>query len=127
LLFGVLGQPFFPHLALDLYDTESGRLDARRIGALFGIKLGDLARLLHQKLPTLSKTPDAPSVQSGLLLFQRMGLVLIRLVGSTEGIRIWMNAPNPQLEGKMLLSVVLEGQGKVVAEMLEDLLLGQPN
>ena len=117
---------FFPHLALDLYDPQSGRLDARRSAALFGMKLAELAQLLNQKLPTLSKTPDAPSVQAGLALFQRIGLALARLVGSTEGIRIWMNAPNPQLEGRTPLSVVLAGQGEVVAEMLEDMLTGQP-
>ena len=123
---GDRSHAFFPHLALDLYAPQSGRLDARRVGALFGIKLADIARLLKQKLPTLSKTPDAPSLQSGLIVFQRIGLALARLVGSREGIRIWMNAPNPQLEDRTPLSVVLEGQGEVIAEMLEDMLVGQP-
>ncbi|HLK58022.1 MAG TPA: MbcA/ParS/Xre antitoxin family protein, partial [Chthonomonadaceae bacterium] len=104
----------FPHLALDLYDPGSGRLDAKKICALFGMKLADLAHLLQQKLPTLSKTPDAPSIQSGLTLFQRIGLALIRLVGSPEGIRLWMNAPNPELEGKTPCAVVLSGQEDVV-------------
>jgi DNA-binding response OmpR family regulator len=116
----------FPHLALDLYSTESGRLDGKKISSLFGFKLSDLAHLLHQKLPTLSKTPDAPSIQQGLTLFQRIGLALVRLVGSPEGILLWMNAPNPELEGKTPCAVVLSGQGDVVLQMLEDMLVGQP-
>ena len=102
----------FSHLALDIYDAQSGRLDARKIAALFGCKIGDLARLLGQKLGTLSKTADAPAVQPGLALFQRIGAALIRLVGSAEGVRIWMNAPNPQLEGRSPLAVVVAGEGR---------------
>ena len=116
----------FSHLALDIYDAQSGRLDARKISALFGCKMGDLAQLLGQKLGTLSKTADAPSVQPGLALFQRIGSALIRQVGSADGVRIWMNSPNPQLEGRSPLAVVGAGEGEVVAEMLEDMLLGQP-
>lgn len=119
-------HPAFSHLALDMYDAQSGRLDARKIAALFGCKMGDLARLLGPKLGTLSKTADAPAVQPGLALFQRIGAALIRLVGSAEGVRIWMNAPNPQLEGRSPLAVVVAGEGEVVAEMLEDMLVGQP-
>ena len=117
---------FFPALALELSNSQSGRLDAKKIATLFRLKLVDIARLLNQKLPTVSKTPDAPSLQSGLALFQRMGMLLLRLVGSEEGLRIWMNTPNAQLEAKTPLSVVLDGKGDIVVDMLEDMLMGQP-
>jgi len=132
-LMSILGDSLariFPRVKRD--SGGGGPGDSLQIGSLQAGKAAgqcrtkDPARLLSQKLPTLSKTPDAPSVQAGLALFQRIGVALVRLVGSSEGLRIWMNAPNPQLEGRTPLSIVLEGQGEGVAEMLEDMLVGQP-
>src|SRR5205823_6469746 len=116
----------FEHVAFDLHDPDSGRLDARRISDLFGIPLRRIAALLDQKAQTVSKTPDSRSLQAGLTLFERITSALMSLVGSEEGLRIWMNAGNPQLDGKTPMDLVLAGQGEIVADLLESMLAGQP-
>jgi DNA-binding response OmpR family regulator len=104
----------------------NGRLDARAISTLFGLSLAALSRALGRSEQSVHKTPTAVSLQEGLRLYERIAAALLRLVGTEEGLRIWMNAPNAELEGRTPLSVVLGGQGDVVAEMLEDMLAGQP-
>ncbi len=72
------------------------------------------------------KTPDALSLQPGLALFERIASALLHLVGSYEGLRIWLNAPEPDLEGETPRALLLEREGDVVAELLEDMMAGQP-
>ena len=110
----------------EIHDPDSGRLDAKRIGSLFGITLADVARLLRRDLSTVHKTPDAPSLQPGLALFERVGAPLLYLAGSPQNLRIWLNAPNPDLEDEAPLALLKNGEGVTVVELLEDALVGQP-
>lgn len=114
------------HVAFDLHDPDSGRIDARRVSELFGVPLRQIAALLGQKPQTVSKTPDSRTLQAGLTLFERIASALMCLVGSQEGLRIWMNAGNPQLDGKTPVELLLDGRGEVVADLLEGMLVGQP-
>jgi hypothetical protein len=110
----------------EIHDPGSGRLDAKRIGSLFGVKLSDMARILGRDLSAVHKTPAAPSLQPGLALFERIGAPLLYLAGSPENLRIWLNAPNPDLEDEAPLAMLKNGEGEIVAELLEDALVGQP-
>lgn len=118
--------PPLEHVAFDLHNPESGRLDARRVSELFGLPVRRIAAQLGRHPQTVSKTPDAPGLQQDLALFERIATALLHLVGTREGLRIWLNARNPQLEGKTPIELLTAGQGEVVAEMLEDFLVGQP-
>ncbi len=121
-----VGNPPLEHVAFDLHNPESGRLDARRVSELFGLPVRRIAMLLGRNPQTVSKTPDAPGLQKGLALFERIATALRHLVGTREGLRIWLNVRNPQLDGKTPIELLASGQGEVVAELLEDLLVGQP-
>jgi DNA-binding response OmpR family regulator len=121
----IMTQGVLQHTVPALH-ANNGRLDARAISALFGLPLAALSRALGRSEQSVHKTPAAASLQEPLRLYERIAAALLRLVGSEEGFRIWINAPNPELEGKTPLSVVLNGQAEVVAEMLEDMLMGQP-
>ncbi len=114
------------HVAFDLHHPESGRLDARRIGELFGMPLRRVAALLGRNAQTVAKTPDAPTIQPGLALFERIATALLSLVGSEAALRIWLNAENPQLDRQTPMEWILQGEGLVVAELLESQLGGQP-
>lgn len=116
----------FEHVAFDLHNQDTGRLDAKRVSELFDVPLRRIAGLLRQKPQTVSKTPDARSLQACLQIFERIASALMSLVGSAAGLRIWMNAGNPHLDGKTPLELVLGGHGEVVAELLESMLVGQP-
>ena len=72
------------------------------------------------------KTPDAPSLQTGLLLYERIARSLLSLIGSPEGLRIWLNTPEPELDNEVPRDLLLSGEGQVVAELLEDMQEGQP-
>jgi DNA-binding NarL/FixJ family response regulator len=115
------------HLVPQLHNSGSGRLDANAISALFGISLTMLARALQRPLATIHKTPDAPALQKSLALYERIASALLHLTGSEEGLRIWMNAENPELDHEVPLRLLLEGEGDVVLDLLEDVLRGEPN
>jgi hypothetical protein len=52
--------------------------------------------------------------------------MLLRLTGSDIGLRAWVHASNPELEEEMPMTLLLNGEGDVVAELLEDVLRGEP-
>jgi hypothetical protein len=116
----------FRHVVIDLHEPSSGRLDAKRVGALFGLPLSAISRIVGRELSAVHKTPDAISLQPTLALFERIAAPLLTLSGSPENFRIWLNAPNPELEGKTPLHLLKNGEGAIVAELLEDTLVGQP-
>lgn len=112
--------------AFNLHNPESGRLDANKARKLFDLSQQRIAVLLGEAPQTLDKAPDASSLQAGLILFDRIASALFSLVGSREGLRIWMNAGNAQLDGKTPTELLLEGHGEAVADLLEAMLAGQP-
>jgi hypothetical protein len=123
---GAAGHHVFRHLVVDLHDPGSGRLDAKRISAVFGLPLSGVARIIGRELSAVHKTPDALSLQPGLAIFERIAAPLLYQAGSLDRLRIWLNAPNPELEGATPLALLKSGEGEVVAELLEDSLVGQP-
>ena len=40
--------------------------------------------------------------------------------------RVWLHTPHPDLDGLMPLDVILQGQGQVIADMLEAAINGYP-
>jgi FixJ family two-component response regulator len=119
--------PITRQLVPELHHPESGRLDARRIAAFFGIPLADVARALGVSLSRLHKTPASPSAQAGLFVFERIAYALLILAGSRENARIWLNLPESQIREQTPLALIKEGRGEIVAEMLDDMLVGQPS
>jgi hypothetical protein len=116
----------FPHLVPNLRRPNSGRLDARRVADLYGFPLNRLAASVGADPTNVYKTPDAPSLQNKLLIFERIARSLLALVGSEQGLRIWLNTPEPELDGETPRDLLLNGEGEVVAELLEDIREGQP-
>jgi hypothetical protein len=110
-----------PHL-----HASSGRLDAREVSALYGVSLAALARALGRSEQAVHKTPTAPGIQPALRVYERIAAILLHLTGSETGLRTWMQASNPELEDETPMTLLLNGEGEVVAELLEDVLRGEP-
>lgn len=120
--------PSFSDLLPELHDPRSGRLDARRLAAWFGLPLTALAYALGREYTTVHRTPAGRALQDGLRVYLRIASALHRLVGSPAAARVWLNAPNPDL-GRETPRTLMEqsvSDSEVVAELLEDSLLGMP-
>ena len=64
---------------------------------------------------------------AGLAVFERIAALLGSLVRSEEGLRVWMNAANPQLGDYTPLAILREGHGATLVTLLENTLVGQPS
>jgi len=114
------------HLVPELRNPETGRIDTTKVSDMFAVPVTHVAEMLSAKPVTVHKTPDAPALQEKLGQLERIAAGLLRLTGSVEGLRMWLNAPNQDLDRKIPLDLLRGGQADVVANLLEDVLLGQP-
>jgi hypothetical protein len=114
------------HIVPQLHDPATGRLDAKQIAGFFDVRLATLASQLGRDLSTLSKSPSGRPLQEGLRVYERMAAALLRMTASTGEARMWLHAPSPDLEQKTPIEVIEEGNAYVLAELLEDMLAGQP-
>ncbi|MBX9950343.1 MAG: hypothetical protein K2Y39_14335, partial [Candidatus Obscuribacterales bacterium] len=111
-----------------LRNSKSGRLDAERIADAFGIALSDVARAVNKSYSTVHKTPDSSALQNALYPFERIAGAIKTLTGGAlePGLKIWLNAPNKAFPKDMPVELIKEGHASMLADMLEDVLLGQP-
>ncbi|MEO7715869.1 MAG: hypothetical protein ABIY70_06695 [Capsulimonas sp.] len=111
----------------DLHNPESGRLDAARTAEWFGMPLKTLAGLLGRGYATVHKTPDSTTLQESLKVFLRVASALSKLAGSHERAKAWLNTPSQDLDDHQTpLSAIALGDQEIIAELLEDALVGQP-
>jgi hypothetical protein len=120
-----LRQRLFAHIVPELRSNRSQRLDARQVTDFFGLTLADVARVLGRPPSSVHRTPDAPSLQEGLEIFERMASALLKLAGSWELARLWLNARNAALD-MAPIDAIRQGHGRVVIGLLEDALMGMP-
>ncbi len=109
-----------------LYDMTSHRLNARKIADLFGVTLRQFSSFLGALPQSVHKTPDAVRLQPKLQVFERIARGLILVDNDVGSFRRWLNAPNSELDNHSPLEIIRVGQAKVVANLVEDALLGHP-
>lgn len=110
----------------ELRSDDSGRIDAALVAKHFGWTLTQLSRGFGRSLQTVSKTPDAPALQKRLEKLERVALLARKLAADTpSGLRKWLNAPSPDLDGEKP-GVVLLQDPDVVLQWLEDAATGHP-
>jgi uncharacterized protein (DUF2384 family) len=114
------------HALQALHHPVSARIDARRVADFFGLPLAELARLLDRSAQAVHKTPDAPALQDRLSVFVRIATALTTLFDSPQKSRVWLNAPHPDLDGTRPIELLKKRKAEVVADLLEDALLGHP-
>jgi CheY-like chemotaxis protein len=125
------GQVRSPKLSLstapELHNPRSGRLDAGRVAEFFGLAPARLAKILGRSPQALHKTPDAESLQEHLAVFARIATSLLSAFKDKDEARMWLNSPHPDLDETRPIELLKEKKPDVVAELLEDALLGHPD
>lgn len=102
----------------------NGNLSAHRIADLYGISRSEFGRWLGRSRQSLSKTPEAESLQDTLAFFERIARIRLRL--SDVDFRRWLRIPNAFLDGKRPLDLLAQGKWQVLADFVDDLLTGSP-
>ena len=104
--------------------APSGRLSAYAMADLFGLKKARMAKLLGRSPQALAKTPDAPAIQEALRPLERTSR--LRAVFKDEQFRAWLQRPNRHLDGLTPMVLIVDGRAGIVADLVEDMLLGTP-
>jgi hypothetical protein len=102
----------------------NGRLSAEAVAKLYGISVAQLAAWLGRSRQTVSRTPDADSIQDQLGFFERVARLLTVLAESD--FRRWLRMPNPNLSNETPLSWVMQKRWQQVADLVDDMLTGAP-
>ena len=53
--------------------------------------------------------------------------VLLGYFENGENLRLWLNSPHPDLGGRTPQSLIDEGRGQIVLDMLENAMMGIPS
>jgi hypothetical protein len=111
--------------ATDDLRAKSGKLSANNVASVFGLSVAELAALVGRTRQTVSKTPDADSLQLLLQPFERVARV--RGVLSQSDFRKWLHLANEELDGQTPFEVIRKGKIALVADLVEDMLTGSPS
>jgi hypothetical protein len=104
--------------------TTGGNLSAEAVAEAFGISTNQLAGWLGRSRQTVSKTPDAESLQDELEYFERVAR--LRAALPKPGFLKWLRMPNSELDGKKPLELLGNGERQAVADLVDDMLTGAP-
>lgn len=104
--------------------SGNGRLSAQAVAKTFGLSLSQLAVQIGRTKQALSKTPDSPRIQSLLRPYER--IARLRAVFSDSNFKAWLEQPNSQLDDHSPMELVNTGRADVAADLVEDMLLGNP-
>lgn len=113
------------HVHLELHDPDTGRLDGQKIANAIAVPAKEIARVVGVSPAALQKNPAARSIQAPLREIVFSLATLQRLLGSREAALVWLNAPNPEFEGKAPLQLILDNKADAVAGLIRDVLAGQ--
>ena len=112
----------------ELRNKKTGRLDATLIAKAFGLSVAELGRSIDRSRASIHKTPDAASLQKPLYAFERIASAIKHMTGSLQlGLKIWLNAPNETFANELPVDIIREGHVSLLADGLEDALLGHPD
>jgi len=67
-----------------------------------------------------------PSLKPITNSFERINSALTAICGSPGMAQLWLNTPNPDLDGARPTELIESGKAEIVAELLEDGLMGHP-
>jgi hypothetical protein len=103
----------------------SGNLSAPAVAQLFGVSVSKLAKWLHRSRQSLNKSPEADSLQQELSYFERIAR-LGAVLDDPNDFRKWLRMPNLELDGQTPMQLLDQGRWQVVADLVDDMLTGNP-
>lgn len=113
----------------ELHSDATGRLNAIAIANYYGLSIAEMARILKRPVTTIHRTPDSISLQTSLYPFRRIAGAASYIRGKDNlpcSLKIWLNTPNRQF-GMTPLDVIRRGKAAMLADWMEDAVLGLPD
>jgi hypothetical protein len=117
----------FPGTDPTLFNPETGRLDAARIARELNVPVGMIAEAIGRKAPGVRKHPDASSLQGELRRLYRIWVAIVDLyAGDKTHARIFLNAPNRNLENHAPIEFIEKGNLAPLELFLDAMSVRQP-
>jgi hypothetical protein len=110
----------------ELHHAANGRIDAQELAAYLGVPLKRLAEGLALNYKALHRNPSAEAFQLTLKPVKRCLEILHEFFGKPETVRVWLNTPHPDLEGRTALEIILANNAPAVLRILENAAAGVP-
>jgi len=113
------------HVARELYDPKTLRLDAKRVADELDLTYAQIARALGVSPTQIQREPAGRSLQSELGKIAFCYSTLKSILGTRDQVLLWMNAPHPDLGGRQPMSLLPEGKTAMIVTLLQNALAGQ--
>jgi DNA-binding NarL/FixJ family response regulator len=112
----------------ELRNPNSGKLDASMIAEAYGLSEADIARGIKRRPQTINATPDADSLQKLLHPYERLAAAIKYTAGELQpALKIWLQSPNPTTPNTSPIELVKQGHINELADLWDDVMLGQPD
>jgi len=109
-----------------LHDRISGRIDAQKLAVYLGVPLKRLAEGLQLNYKAVHRNPAMESIQASLKPVKRVVEILNEFFVKPETVRVWLNTPHPDLDGRTALELILANNPVPVLRILENAAAGVP-
>ncbi len=110
----------------ELCEAASGRIDASRVAEYLGVPLKQLTEGLQLNYKAVHRKPAGEALQKALQPVKRSLEILQEFFGEPATVRVWLNTPHPDLEGRNALELILANNAGAVLRILENALAGVP-
>jgi hypothetical protein len=110
----------------ELHEEANGRIDARKLAAYMGVPLKRFAEGLRLNYKAVHRNPSAEAFQSPLKVVKRSLGILHEFFNKPETVRVWLNTPHPDLDGRTALEMILANNPNAVMTILENAAAGVP-
>lgn len=110
----------------ELHNGETGRIDAQKMASYLGIPLKRLMEGLGLSYKAAHRNPTAEAFQTSLQPIKRILVILEDFFRNPDTVRVWLNTPHPDLEGRCALDLILARRADVVLTILENASAGVP-
>ena len=104
---------------------SNGNLSADRVAKVFGVSISQLAKWMGRTRQSVSKTPDAESLQEALGYFERIAR-LRQVTRDASEFRKWLRAPQASVAGENPMELLRRGEWQALADLVDDILTGTP-
>jgi hypothetical protein len=119
------GNPSVEKITQFLCAPKSGRLEATRIARLYREPVAKFAAAMKVTEANLRHEPDRLRHQIFLRPFAQTARILPFL--KKGAFAAWVRTPNSELKGRTPLELLWAGRGNEVIEVVEEVLVGQPD
>jgi hypothetical protein len=111
---------------VEVYESN-GTINAKRLAVLIGLSQTELAKAIGRDRTAISRGTTS-AAQKGLVAILALFLRILRLVGGREDLaRIWLHAPNPELDHKQPVDFLTQRKLHVLESIVSAVEEGVPD